>query len=160
MDDPPPPCCRLPSGLWSGCLLHKYQRFSIQSKCTIKYRVLYIHYVKLRYYCVHVLVQQLYCVSHPLYRRVLELGCGLGLTGLALCKLCSPSSLCFSDTHPRVLHCLRGNVEHNSPSKYREDHCHPYLYYCQAVKMKHSSPGQCRPQNYTLHLFLFYFEHF
>ncbi|XP_064407014.1 protein-lysine N-methyltransferase EEF2KMT-like isoform X2 [Halichondria panicea] len=49
-------------------------------------------------------------------KRVLELGCGLGLTGLALCKLCSPSSLCFSDTHPRVLHCLRGNVEHNSPS--------------------------------------------
>ncbi|CAL8275208.1 unnamed protein product [Lota lota] len=46
-------------------------------------------------------------------RSVLELGCGVGLTGLVVCRGCSPSSYVFSDFHPSVLHRLRANLELN-----------------------------------------------
>ncbi|XP_041133154.1 protein-lysine N-methyltransferase EEF2KMT isoform X1 [Polyodon spathula] len=46
-------------------------------------------------------------------RSVLELGSGVGLTGIALCKSCSPKRYTFSDCHPTVLQQLQSNVERN-----------------------------------------------
>ncbi|KAF0306305.1 Protein-lysine N-methyltransferase EEF2KMT [Amphibalanus amphitrite] len=43
-------------------------------------------------------------------RRVLELGAGLGLTGLALCRLCQPKSYIITDGHPLVVQMLKYNV--------------------------------------------------
>ncbi|XP_073755652.1 protein-lysine N-methyltransferase EEF2KMT isoform X5 [Callorhinus ursinus] len=44
------------------------------------------------------------------HRTVLELGSGAGLTGLAICKTCCPSTYVFSDCHSCVLEQLRGNI--------------------------------------------------
>ncbi|CAK6984912.1 protein-lysine N-methyltransferase EEF2KMT, partial [Scomber scombrus] len=44
-------------------------------------------------------------------RKVLELGSGVGLTGVTVCRSCSPSRYVFSDCHPRVLQKLRDNVQ-------------------------------------------------
>ncbi|XP_071247537.1 protein-lysine N-methyltransferase EEF2KMT isoform X3 [Salvelinus alpinus] len=46
-------------------------------------------------------------------RTVLELGCGVGLTGIAVCRSCYPSSYVFSDCHLSVLHRLRDNIQLN-----------------------------------------------
>ncbi|KAM4598347.1 protein-lysine N-methyltransferase EEF2KMT [Polymixia lowei] len=46
-------------------------------------------------------------------RTVLELGSGVGLTGITVCRSCSPSRYVFSDCHPSVLHKLRDNVQLN-----------------------------------------------
>lgn len=43
-------------------------------------------------------------------RRVLELGSGVGLTGLCVSLYCKPSSYWFSDCHPVVLHMLKSNI--------------------------------------------------
>eukprot|EP00057_Strongylocentrotus_purpuratus_P003401 XP_003726565.1 PREDICTED: protein-lysine N-methyltransferase EEF2KMT isoform X1 [Strongylocentrotus purpuratus] len=43
-------------------------------------------------------------------RRVLELGSGLGLTGLASCDLCQPLTYTFSDCHEQVLKTLQENI--------------------------------------------------
>uniref|UniRef100_A0A672YKB3 FAM86 N-terminal domain-containing protein n=2 Tax=Sphaeramia orbicularis TaxID=375764 RepID=A0A672YKB3_9TELE len=46
-------------------------------------------------------------------RTVLELGSGVGLTGIAICRSCQPSTYVFSDCHPTVLQKLRDNVDLN-----------------------------------------------
>lgn len=46
-------------------------------------------------------------------RTVLELGSGLGLTGITVCRSCSPRRYIFSDCHPGVLQRLRDNVKLN-----------------------------------------------
>ncbi|OCT64009.1 uncharacterized protein LOC735173 isoform X2 [Xenopus laevis] len=46
-------------------------------------------------------------------RSILELGSGIGLTGLVICKSCSPKRYLFSDYHNRVLQQLRGNIHLN-----------------------------------------------
>ncbi|XP_051244606.1 protein-lysine N-methyltransferase EEF2KMT isoform X4 [Dicentrarchus labrax] len=46
-------------------------------------------------------------------RTVLELGSGVGLSGITICRSCSPRRFVFSDCHPRVLQTLRSNVELN-----------------------------------------------
>lgn len=46
-------------------------------------------------------------------RTVLELGSGVGLTGIAICRSCGPSRYVFSDCHPGVLQRLRDNVRLN-----------------------------------------------
>ncbi|KAM9471321.1 protein-lysine N-methyltransferase EEF2KMT isoform 1-T1 [Salvelinus alpinus] len=74
----------------------------------------------------HVLTDRLvhYCVCYVIVfclenthiftgRTVLELGCGVGLTGIAVCRSCYPSSYVFSDCHLSVLHRLRDNIQLN-----------------------------------------------
>ncbi|XP_034567295.1 protein-lysine N-methyltransferase EEF2KMT [Notolabrus celidotus] len=46
-------------------------------------------------------------------RTVLELGSGVGLTGVTVCRSCSPDRFVFSDCHPSVLQKLQNNVELN-----------------------------------------------
>ncbi|KAG9335919.1 hypothetical protein JZ751_003476 [Albula glossodonta] len=46
-------------------------------------------------------------------RTVLELGSGVGLTGVAVCRSCSPRRYVFSDCHPCVLQRLQRNVHLN-----------------------------------------------
>ncbi|XP_068605517.1 protein-lysine N-methyltransferase EEF2KMT [Brachionichthys hirsutus] len=46
-------------------------------------------------------------------RTVLELGSGVGLAGIAICRSCRPGRFVFSDGHPRVLQTLRSNVRLN-----------------------------------------------
>ncbi|XP_074648720.1 protein-lysine N-methyltransferase EEF2KMT-like isoform X2 [Tubulanus polymorphus] len=47
-------------------------------------------------------------------RNVLELGCGLGFTGLAVCRSLNPGSYTFSDCHESVMKRLARNVETNT----------------------------------------------
>ncbi|XP_017161662.1 protein-lysine N-methyltransferase EEF2KMT isoform X2 [Poecilia reticulata] len=46
-------------------------------------------------------------------RSVLELGSGVGLTGITVCRSCSPVRFVFSDCHATVLEKLRENVRLN-----------------------------------------------
>ncbi|KAM4764904.1 protein-lysine N-methyltransferase EEF2KMT isoform 1-T1 [Cyanocitta cristata] len=46
-------------------------------------------------------------------RTVLELGSGIGFTGIAICKACQPRTFIFSDCHPRVLRQLGENIQLN-----------------------------------------------
>ncbi|XP_036409408.1 protein-lysine N-methyltransferase EEF2KMT [Megalops cyprinoides] len=46
-------------------------------------------------------------------RTVLELGSGVGLTGVAICRSCSPRRYVFSDCHPSVLQRLHSNMQLN-----------------------------------------------
>ncbi|XP_073351360.1 protein-lysine N-methyltransferase EEF2KMT isoform X2 [Pagrus major] len=46
-------------------------------------------------------------------RTVLELGSGVGLTGVTICRSCSPNRFMFSDCHSSVLQKLRSNVKLN-----------------------------------------------
>lgn len=48
---------------------------------------------------------------------MLELGSGVGLTGITICRSCSPSRFFFSDCHPSVLQKLRANVQLNGLSE-------------------------------------------
>ncbi|KAM9016089.1 protein-lysine N-methyltransferase EEF2KMT isoform 1-T1 [Ara ararauna] len=43
-------------------------------------------------------------------RTVLELGSGIGFTGIAICKTCNPKTYIFSDYHHRVLQQLKENI--------------------------------------------------
>ncbi|XP_075687424.1 protein-lysine N-methyltransferase EEF2KMT isoform X2 [Rhinoderma darwinii] len=47
-------------------------------------------------------------------RTILELGSGIGLTGLVICKSCAPKKYTFSDCHQKVLQLLKENIRLNS----------------------------------------------
>lgn len=49
-------------------------------------------------------------------KKILELGCGVGLTGLAVVRSCAPKEYVFSDIHPSVLEMLRKNIKINLKS--------------------------------------------
>ncbi|NWR44124.1 EF2KT methyltransferase, partial [Regulus satrapa] len=49
-------------------------------------------------------------------RTILELGSGVGFTGIAICKTCQPRSFIFSDCHPLVLSQLGENIRLNGLS--------------------------------------------
>ncbi|KAI3360053.1 hypothetical protein L3Q82_013857, partial [Scortum barcoo] len=44
-------------------------------------------------------------------RTVLELGSGVGLTGITICRRCRPNRFVFSDCHPSILQKLKTNVQ-------------------------------------------------
>ncbi|NXV23936.1 EF2KT methyltransferase, partial [Cepphus grylle] len=46
-------------------------------------------------------------------RTVLELGSGIGFTGIVICKTCHPKAYVFSDCHPAVLQQLAENIHLN-----------------------------------------------
>jgi len=46
-------------------------------------------------------------------KSILELGSGIGLTGIVILKTCSPSLFTFSDHHSKVLEVLRNNISTN-----------------------------------------------
>ncbi|KAK7508077.1 hypothetical protein BaRGS_00001042 [Batillaria attramentaria] len=46
-------------------------------------------------------------------KQVVELGCGLGLTGVVVCRACSIQSYTFTDCHAQVLFLLAKNIERN-----------------------------------------------
>lgn len=48
-------------------------------------------------------------------RKLLELGCGSGLTGIVVCKLCRPHSYIFSDGHQEILKLIHRNIILNLP---------------------------------------------
>lgn len=49
----------------------------------------------------------------------MELGCGVGLTGMSVISVCSPKQYVFSDCHPTVLDVLCENVKLNFLSNER-----------------------------------------
>ena len=51
------------------------------------------------------------------FRNVLELGSGLGLTGISILKQCHCNSFTFTDCHTQVLYLLAKNIELNLASK-------------------------------------------
>lgn len=54
---------------------------------------------------------------------VLELGCGVGLTGLSVIKRCSPKKYIFTDCHRTVLDTVSENVQLNLPNNTRIVSC-------------------------------------
>ncbi|XP_012538620.1 protein-lysine N-methyltransferase EEF2KMT [Monomorium pharaonis] len=52
-------------------------------------------------------------------KNVLELGCGVGLTGMSVISVCTPKQYIFSDCHPIVLDMLCENVKLNFLSNER-----------------------------------------
>ncbi|KYQ47405.1 Protein FAM86A [Trachymyrmex zeteki] len=54
-------------------------------------------------------------------KKVLELGCGVGLTGMSIISVCSPKQYIFSDCHPIVLDMLCENVKLNFLSNERSE---------------------------------------
>ena len=49
------------------------------------------------------------------HRHILELGSGVGLAGIAICRGCGPASYCFTDCHKEVLERCRENIEISIP---------------------------------------------
>ncbi|XP_033108724.1 protein-lysine N-methyltransferase EEF2KMT-like [Anneissia japonica] len=74
--------------------------------------------------------------AHLKNRHILELGSGLGFTGLVICKWCCPAKYTFTDCNDYVLHAIEKNVAMNLKSlkvETEEKAC------CHCIKIDHSS---------------------
>ncbi|EDS36427.1 conserved hypothetical protein [Culex quinquefasciatus] len=60
-------------------------------------------------------------------KNILELGSGVGLTGIFMAKYCEPSMIVLSDCHNSVINTLRQNVELNFPKGTRVDTDNPLI---------------------------------
>ena len=54
-----------------------------------------------------------FCIVRLSTRSIIELGCGIGLTGLVICSTSSPCKYIFSDCHNEVLKALQCNLGFN-----------------------------------------------
>lgn len=62
-----------------------------------------------------------YCVKHKelfYHKEILELGCGLGLNGIAALLYCKPKQYYFTDVHDEVLEYLLYNISQNLNEKF------------------------------------------
>lgn len=66
------------------------------------------------------------------------MGCGLGLTGLALCKTCKVDTYTFTDCNTQVLNLLAKNIELN----FCESHQYPYKEAGENPEHSNSEHGQ------------------
>lgn len=62
-------------------------------------------------------------------KNILELGSGVGLTGIFIGKYCEPSILVLSDCHSSVIETLKQNVELNFPKAAKVDCDNPLVSY-------------------------------
>ncbi|XP_055542202.1 protein-lysine N-methyltransferase EEF2KMT [Wyeomyia smithii] len=60
-------------------------------------------------------------------KNILELGSGVGLTGIFIAKYCEPSMLVLSDCHNSVINTLKQNVELNFPKGAKVDCDNPLV---------------------------------
>ncbi|KAH0561535.1 hypothetical protein KQX54_017508 [Cotesia glomerata] len=61
-----------------------------------------------------------WCIENKIFlagKSIVELGSGVGLTGITVLKTCRPKSYTFTDCHPRVLDLLEENIELNELKK-------------------------------------------
>lgn len=89
------------------------------------YRLIYCSQLKIRLFALqasHILAEWC-CKELELFqgKKVLELGAGLGLTGLTVVQSCRPSSFVFTDLHEAVLTTLRENVLINLCKKTQDE---------------------------------------
>lgn len=81
-------------------------------------------------------------------RVVLELGCGVGLVGLILCKLCQPREVILSDCHDEVIRCLIDNIERNISKQEEEETFREQLLSCSeghSVTDERLDSKRCKP---------------
>lgn len=61
------------------------------------------------------------CNTDIFYKKtVLELGSGVGFTGITIAKFCQPRCILLSDCHADVLNAVEENIAINFPSLHRQ----------------------------------------
>lgn len=72
-----------------------------------------------------------WCTEHKTWfqgKNVLELGCGIGLTGIYIIKTCHPKSFTFSDCNQKVLNTVCKNLKHNFPNVKNNSQSNQYQF--------------------------------
>lgn len=84
---------------WNVCIVTNFENLRIN--------LFFIHCKQAAFYLAE------WCILNKqkiLGKNILELGSGVGLTGLTVINFCEPSTYIFSDCHPLVLKTLEENV--------------------------------------------------